>query len=148
MKNSSDFLSWTWRLLVRGSLCCFLFIITAREAKVMFSVCLLTGPSPQVKVRSRSRGPQGQGLGGPQVKVQVKVQGAPRSRSGSRSGVGPQVQVKVQGPPPRSRSAPPQVKVQKGRGCGRYASCGHAGGLSCSWDLFRTWLRKGLKLSE
>ena len=78
--------------------------------------------------RSRSGGPpgqgpglgppgQGQGPGAPQVKVQVKVWGA---------------QVKVQGPP-RSRSGgPPAVKVQVKVGMrGRYASCGHAGGLSC-----------------
>ena len=55
-----------------------------------------------------------QGLGG--LQVQVKVRGSPRSRS--RSGVPPgQGQGLSQGP--------------KRRGRGWYASCGHAGGLSC-----------------
>ena len=68
---------------------------TEYDEKVMFSVCLFTGPPP----RSRSSGgPQGQGLGQglgePPVKVQVKVWGAP---SGQGLGQGP-------GGPSRSRS--------------------------------------------
>ena len=80
------------------------------------------GPSP----RSRSGGPPPRSRS-PLVKVppQVKVWGGP-------PGQGP-------GPPGQGPGGPP-VKVQKCEEHGRYASCGHAGGLSCliqSWQICR-----------
>ena len=94
---------------------------TEYDGKVMFLLCVSvhSPPPPLVKVQIKGPGQGlGQGLGG--------HPGQGPGPGGPGQGLGAP-KVKVQ-PPPQVK-VPPLVKVQKCGERGRYASCGHAGGL-------------------
>ena len=87
------------------------------------------GQGPGQGLGPPSQGPgqgPGQGLGS-MVKVQPPDQGLGQGPGGP-PGQGPGQGL---GGPPGQGSGGPPVKVQNGRERGWYASCGHAGGLSC-----------------
>ena len=98
----------------------------------------LLGQGPSLGPPS-SQGPgsplpgQGPGLGEGVPPGQGPGLGGPWSRFRSRSGGAPRPGQGLGGPRSKSesRSGPPPVKVQKCEERRRYASCGHAGGLSC-----------------